>query len=142
MLRFVINNKIVETDMHPGAILIDFIREALRLTGTKEACREGECGACTVLVGSIDDNGRVSYKSCASCILPIGEVRNSHIVTVEGVNFEKNLNTVQQLIMNNNASQCGFCTPGIVLSLTGFCLTSKDFSYDDAIDSLDGNLCR
>ena len=142
MLRFVINDQLVETDMPSGTILIDFIREALKLTGTKEACREGECGACTVLVGSLDNKSKISYKSCASCILPIGEVKNCHIVTVEGVNFEKNLNIIQQLIMNNSASQCGFCTPGIVLSLTGFCLTSKDFSYDGAIDSLDGNLCR
>ncbi len=142
MLRFVVNGRVVETDMHPGTILIDFIREVLNFTGTKEACREGECGACTILVGSLDANGGVSYKSCASCILPIGNVRNCHIVTIEGVNFEKNLNAVQQLIMDNSASQCGFCTPGIVLSLLGFCLNSKKFSYDDAIDSLDGNLCR
>ena len=108
MLRFVINDEIVETDMHPGTVLIDFIREALKLTGTKEACGEGECGACTVLVGSLDDNGSVSYKSCASCILPIGDVKNCHIVTIEGVNFEKNLNAVQQVMMDNSASQCGF----------------------------------
>lgn len=89
MLRFVINDQIVETDMHTGTILIDFIRDVLKLTGTKEACREGECRACTVLVGSLDDNGNISYKSCALCILPIGDIKNCYIVIIEGVNFKK-----------------------------------------------------
>ncbi len=141
MIKLIINENTVETNIHPGTALIDFIRENLKLSGTKEACREGECGACSVLVGALNDNDRIIYKSCASCILPIGEVKNCHIVTVEGVNME-NLNTVQQIIMDNSASQCGFCTPGIVLSLIGFCLSSADFSYDDAIDALDGNICR
>ncbi|MCP4176717.1 MAG: (2Fe-2S)-binding protein [bacterium] len=141
MIRCIVNNQYVESDLHPATASIDFIREELKLKGTKEGCKEGECGACTVLVGELRESGNVEYKACASCLLPLGEINNKHLVTVEGVNFEK-LNTVQSAIIDNNASQCGFCTPGIVLALTGYCLSSDDFSYEDAINALDGNICR
>lgn len=140
MLSFIINDRQLHTDAPPGGVLLDFIRDELHLSGTKEACREGECGACTVLVGELNSFG-VSYKACASCILPLGDVNGCHVVTVEGLSGAS-LTAVQRLIVENSASQCGFCTPGIVLSLTGFCLTSAAFSYEDAIDALDGNLCR
>jgi len=136
----IINDKQIHIDVSPGDVLLDLIRDELHLTGTKEACREGECGACTVLVGELQPSG-VSYKACASCILPVGDVSGCHIVTVEGLSG-RDLTTVQRLIVENSASQCGFCTPGIVLSLTGFCLTSATLSYEDAIDALDGNICR
>lgn len=137
---FIVNDAEVRTAAPPGEILLDFIREELRLTGTKEACREGECGACTVLVGTPRPDG-VSYQSCASCLLPLGEVNGCHIVTVEGLGGD-GLTLVQRLIVEHSASQCGFCTPGFVLSLTGFCLNSAAFSPEDALDALDGNICR
>ncbi|MDP2865345.1 MAG: FAD binding domain-containing protein, partial [Elusimicrobiota bacterium] len=93
------------------------------------------------LVGSRQADGSAAYKACASCLLPIGDVDGCHVVTVEGLAGEP-LTLVQKLIVENSASQCGFCTPGIVLSLTGFCLGSKTLSYDDAINALDGNICR
>jgi xanthine dehydrogenase small subunit len=141
MIRCIVNNKIVETSLCSGDVALDLIREELRLTGTKEGCREGECGACTILLGELQENGQVEYKACASCLLPVGEVEGKHIVTVEGLNLEL-LTPVQQVIFDSNASQCGFCTPGIILSLTGFLLSSENFDYKDAIDALDGNICR
>ncbi len=143
MVKFILNNSLVETQCSSGTVLLDLIREDFKLTGTKEGCREGECGACTILLGELAEDGSMKYKACASCLLPVGEVNNKHVVTVEGLNMESGLlNAVQQAIFDNSASQCGFCTPGIVLSLTGFLLTSKDFNYDDAITALDGNICR
>jgi len=141
MLSFILNQRAVTTEERPGMVLLEFIRGVACLSGTKEACREGECGACTVLVGARQADGSVAYKACASCLLPIGDVDGCHIVTVEGLIGEP-LTLVQQLIIDNSASQCGFCTPGIVLSLTGFCLGSSTLSYEDAIDALDGNICR
>ena len=141
MIKCIVNNKTVETSLHPASITLDLIREELRLTGTKEGCREGECGACTILLGELQKNGQMKYKTSASCLLPIGEIENKHIVTIEGLNSEL-LTPVQQSVFDNNASQCGFCTPGIVLSLTGFLLSSQDFNYQDAINALDGNMCR
>jgi xanthine dehydrogenase small subunit len=141
MLSFILNQRVVRTDERPGMVLLEFIRGVACLSGTKEACREGECGACTVLVGARQADGRMAYKACASCLLPIGDVDGCHIVTVEGLIGEP-LTLVQQLIVDNSASQCGFCTPGIVLSLTGFCLGSKELSYEEAVNALDGNICR
>jgi len=141
MLSFILNQRVVSTEERPGMVLLEFVRGVACLSGTKEACREGECGACTVLVGALQADGGVAYKACASCLLPIGDIDGCHVVTVEGLIGEP-LTLVQQLIVDHSASQCGFCTPGIVLSLTGFCLGSPALSYDDAVDALDGNICR
>jgi xanthine dehydrogenase small subunit len=141
MSTFLLNERLVSPSAPPGTVLLDFVREEAGLTGTKEACREGECGACTVLVGAPQADGGVAWRACASCLLPVGDVAGCHVVTVEGLNGP-DLTLVQRLIVEHGASQCGFCTPGIVLSLTGFCLTSPDLSYADAVDALDGNLCR
>lgn len=141
MISFILNGRIVRTEENPAMALLEFIRDVSCLSGTKEACHEGECGACTVLVGRMDKSGRINYRACASCILPIGDVAGCHVVTVEGLSG-KDLTLVQKLIVENNASQCGFCTPGIVMSLTGFCFASERFSYEEALNALDGNLCR
>jgi xanthine dehydrogenase small subunit len=141
MIGFILNQRAVRTDERPGMVLLEFIRGVACLSGTKEACREGECGACTVLVGTRQADGTVAYKACASCLLPIGDVDGCHIVTVEGLVGEP-LTLVQRLIVEHNASQCGFCTPGIVLSLTGFALGSPALTYEEAVNALDGNICR
>jgi xanthine dehydrogenase small subunit len=141
-IRFIMNDRQVETLLPPGAVVLDFIRQQQRLLGTKEGCKEGECGACTVLLGQLKDN-EVQYKAVASCLLPLGELEGKHIVTVEGLNTGSlSLTPVQQALVDEGASQCGFCTPGIVMSLTGFFLTGKTLDYCEAIDALDGNICR
>ena len=99
-------------------VLLDFIRYHQHLTGTKIGCREGDCGACTILTGEIID-GKLRYRSATSCLMPMGNVHGKHIVTIEGINME-NLNPIQQLMCDEGATQCGFCTPGFVMSLAGF----------------------
>ncbi|MHB0994861.1 MAG: FAD binding domain-containing protein [Elusimicrobiales bacterium] len=141
MTSFILNERPVRTDERPGLTLLEFVRDVSCLSGTKDACREGECGACTVLVGSPRADGAVAYKACASCLLPLGGVDGCHVVTVEGLGGDP-LTLVQRLIVEHSASQCGFCTPGIVLSLTGFALGSPSLSYEDALNALDGNICR
>jgi len=140
MLSFILNQRPIRTDERSGMVLLEFVRDVTCLSGTKEACREGECGAGTVLIGRPRPDGTVSYQACASCLLPIGDVAGCHVVTVEGL--LDSLTLVQQLIVDHSASQCGFCTPGIVLSLTGYALTSPTLCYDDAVTALDGNICR
>lgn len=135
-----INREVIETELPAGTPVLDFIRHHHRLTGTKEGCREGECGACAVLLGERSGNC-MFYKTAASCMLPLGELAGKHLVTVEGVNGDS-LTPVQQVLVKHGASQCGFCTPGIVLSLTGFFLTSPGLDLTDAEDALDGNICR
>ncbi|MCP4151427.1 MAG: 2Fe-2S iron-sulfur cluster binding domain-containing protein [bacterium] len=139
-IRCIVNNREVETSLAPGNVTLDLIREHLKLPGTKEGCREGECGACTVLIGEHSE-GNVTYKTVASCLLPLGDVHGKHIVTVEGLNNET-LTPVQQALVEEGAVQCGYCTPGLVLSLTGFLLNSENREYSDAIDAIDGNICR
>src|ERR1700754_1606940 len=87
MIRFLLNNKLVQTDEPPGMLLLDLIRYGEFLTGTKIGCREGDCGACTVLVGELK-NGKLHYQSMTSCLLPIGNAHGKHTVTVEGINMD------------------------------------------------------
>ncbi len=129
------------TDLPPGMVLLDFIRYQQHLMGTKIGCREGDCGACTVLAGGIV-NGELEYESMTSCLLPLGNVQGKHIVTIEGVNFPNELNPVQKAMADCGATQCGFCTPGFVMSLAGFCLSNKEVSTENAIAAVDGNICR
>ena len=139
-ISFICNNETVEDLVHPGLSLLDYLRKEIRLTGTKEGCREGDCGACTVLIGELNGSA-VKYHSVNSCLFPIGDANGKHIVTIEGLRG-KNLSIVQQSFINEWASQCGFCTPGFIVSLTGYFLSSEKFDIDEAVESMDGNICR
>jgi len=140
MISFILNNKIVETQLPEGSLLLDYIRYTKQLTGTKIGCREGDCGACTVLIGSIQHN-KMTYQSMTSCLTPLGNVHGKHVLTVEGLNGAR-LSPVQDLMIQNNGTQCGFCTTGFVMSLTGFVLAEEMPHYDNAIKAIDGNICR
>lgn len=139
MIEFILNNQVIKTSAGTGITLLDFIRNFQKLKGTKIGCREGDCGACTILVGDLVSN-RIVYQSITSCISPLGNAAGKHIVTVEGINLPKELNTVQKAMVDNFATQCGFCTPGFVVSMTGFALeNNNNMTCNDAIS---GNICR
>ena len=138
MLQFILNDKTIATDNPSGMTMLDFIRYYQHLMGTKIGCREGDCGACTVLVGEIVDD-KLVYESMTSCLLPIANANGKHIVTIEGINFPDTLNPIQLAMADEGATQCGFCTPGFVVSLAGFCLSNKS---ENAIAAVDGNICR
>jgi len=147
LIQFILNDNEISTDLPPGELLLDFIRYHKHLTGTKIGCREGDCGACTVLIGEIIDN-ELRYRSVTSCLTALGNINGKHVVTVEGLNLANEredaakLNPVQQAMYNEGATQCGFCTPGFVVSLAGFCLSDTEKNYENAIASIDGNICR
>ena len=140
MIEFILNNKPIKTIQPSGALLLDFVRYEQSLTGTKIGCREGDCGACTVLIGDLID-GKLNYQQVTSCLTPLGNVQGKHVVTIEGLNMES-LSPVQQYMVDESGSQCGFCTTGFVVSLTQFCLANSAPTYKDAIASIDGNICR
>src|SRR5215813_9386474 len=148
MIRFILNNHDIETNLPPGITVLDFVRYHQNLKGTKIGCREGDCGACTVLVGELV-GGSIKYRSMTSCLMPLANAAGKHIVTVEGINPEDgSLTPVQQAMVDESGTQCGFCTVGFVMSLTGFCMdhvssphVSKG-SVEMAISSVDGNICR
>jgi xanthine dehydrogenase small subunit len=137
MIQFILNDKPISTDVAPGLTLLDFVRYHRHLTGTKIGCREGDCGACTVLIGELSDD-KIRYRSVTSCLMPVANAQGKHVVTIEGINSNE-LNPVQQAMSDEAATQCGFCTPGFVMSLTGFCLQDV---HSDSVAAIDGNICR
>lgn len=132
-MRFVVNGHPVETDADPCTRLIDFLREDLRLTGTKEGCGEGECGACSVLL-----NGRLVN----SCLVLLGQCEGAEVTTIEGIGSGEALHPVQRAMMEVGAIQCGFCTPGLVLAAVA--LLQEDPCPDPLAirRAIEGNLCR
>ncbi|MGJ8571844.1 MAG: xanthine dehydrogenase small subunit [Hoeflea sp.] len=142
-IRFRLNDQTVElSGISPDLTLLDWLRLDRRLTGTKEGCAEGDCGACTVLVGRID-NGLLSYETVNACIRLAGSLDATHVVTVEYLNRPDGaLSAVQQALVDNHGSQCGFCTPGIVASLHALWLAEPTPTEADIERQLQGNLCR
>jgi carbon-monoxide dehydrogenase small subunit len=117
----------------PFARLLDVLREELRLTGTKEGCGEGECGACTVLV-----DGRLVN----SCLVPIVQVQGATIITVEGLARGEELSSLQAAFVAHNGAQCGFCTPGMLMAATDLLHRCPHPTDGEIRDGLAGNLCR
>ena len=142
MTEFLLNDKKIATELPPGMPLLDFIRYQQHLMGTKCGCQEGDCGACTVLVGTASEKG-VAYRSMTSCLLPLANVQGKHVVTVEGINPpEGALTPVQQAMVDESGTQCGFCTVGFVMSLTAYCLDGQETTPEAATAAIDGNICR
>jgi carbon-monoxide dehydrogenase small subunit/xanthine dehydrogenase small subunit len=126
-MRFVLNGAPTEVTTHPMARLMDVLRMECGLTGTKEGCGEGECGACTVLVDG---------EAVCSCLVPVAQVEGADVLTIEGLNGEHPL---QQLFMNEVGAQCGICTPGMILAALSL---GPEPTLDDIKVALAGNLCR
>ncbi|MBV9242914.1 MAG: FAD binding domain-containing protein [Acidobacteria bacterium] len=140
MIRFILNNENISTSEPSGATVLDFVRYRKNLKGTKIGCREGDCGACTILVGELVGE-KVKYRSMTSCLMPLSNAAGKHIVTVEGINQEDgSLTPVQKALVDESGTQCGFCTVGFVMSLTGFCLEGG--TPEMAVSAVDGNICR
>src|SRR5205085_10778874 len=123
------------------ASLTDFLRYQLPLTGTKVVCAEGDCGACTVLVGRRDADG-LHYETVDACIQFLYQLDGRHIITVEGLGAGKHLHPVQQALVEHHGSQCGYCTPGFVMALTGWFERQAGPNRDGLRMGLTGNLCR
>lgn len=142
-IRFILNGEVVHLgDVPPTLTLLDYLRLHRQLTGTKEGCAEGDCGACTVLVGRLGGKGLV-YESVNACIRFMGSLDACHVVTIEHLSDLNNrLHPVQQAMVDHHGSQCGFCTPGIVMSLYGLWLETPQADAKLIEKTLQGNLCR
>ena len=127
MISFILNEQLVKAIQPDGSTVLDYVRYYKKYTGTKIGCREGDCGACTILVGDFENN-KLVYRTMTSCLMPLVNANGKHIVSVEGINLPagrqgmKELSPVQQAMVDENGTQCGFCTIGFVMSLTGFIL--------------------
>jgi xanthine dehydrogenase small subunit len=141
MTRFWLNDELVETDESPGRLILDYVRKN-RLTGTKEGCKEGDCGACTILVGHLEGD-RVRYEPVTSCLVPLGEMQGKHVVTIEGLNFRRRLSLVQDAMVRFGGTQCGYCTPGFIVSMTWYLMADEaEPTMDGFKAAISGNLCR
>ncbi|TIR19043.1 MAG: xanthine dehydrogenase small subunit [Mesorhizobium sp.] len=141
-IRFILNGgDVALKDVAPDATLLDWLRLNRSLRGTKEGCAEGDCGACTVLVGKLSSEGLV-YESVNACIRFVGSLDGTHVVTVEHLREPGKLHPVQQAMVDFHGSQCGFCTPGFVMSLYGLWMKTPDPSNAVIEKALQGNLCR
>ena len=142
-IRFILNDEEIDlTELKPETTLLDWLRLERRLRGSKEGCAEGDCGACTVLVGRLAGD-EIVYESVTACIRFMGSLHGSHVVTIEHLRGKDGrLHPVQQAMVDHHGSQCGFCTPGIVMSL--YSLWMRDpYPAQAAIEkALQGNLCR
>ena len=132
-VRMRLNGSWVEAETRPDRILLDFIREDLGLTGTKKGCEEGECGACTILM-----NG----KAVASCLIPALKADGTEILTVEGMGRKDRLHPLQQAFLEEGAVQCGYCTPGMLLSAKALLDENPEPTVEEVKEAISGNLCR
>jgi xanthine dehydrogenase small subunit len=142
-VRFVLDGRVVTAEnVAPTTTLLEFLREQLGRTGTKEGCAEGDCGACTVVVGELSDNG-IIYRAVNSCIRFLPTVDGKEVVTVESLKgADGKLHPVQQAMVDCHGSQCGFCTPGFVMSLFALYLERSAVDRAAVTRALAGNLCR
>ena len=125
----------------PRATVLDWLREDMGAKGTKEGCAEGDCGACTVVLARLK-GGRLAYEPFNACILLLGQLDGAELITVEDLAQGGELNPLQQAMVDWHASQCGFCTPGIVMSLFAAYHSGGPQTYASLCDQLAGNLCR
>ena len=143
-LRFILNGQdITLRGVAPNQTLLDWLRLSRSLKGTKEGCAEGDCGACTVLVGRLTPAGGLVYEGVNACIRFLGSLDGCHVVTIEHVaGSDGNLHPVQQAMIDCHGSQCGFCTPGFIMSLYGLWMQTPNPTDQQIEIALQGNLCR
>ena len=135
-----LNKQPVEVDEPADKTVLQFVRER-GLTGSKEGCASGDCGACTVMVGEFVD-GRARYQTINSCITPIGQLAGKHLVTVEGLAHNSALHPAQEQMVLCHGSQCGFCTPGFVMSLANMVETGEAATQGGVLQGISGNLAN
>jgi len=132
-IRFVLNGASISAEVGKKTSLLHLMREQLGLTGVKEGCGIGRCGSCTVIV-----DGR----AVRSCVLPAWRVDGSDVLTIEGLAKDGELDALQSSFMENNAVQCGFCTPGMIMQAKALLMKNPDPSEDEIRKAISGNLCR
>ncbi|PCH94352.1 MAG: xanthine dehydrogenase small subunit [Gammaproteobacteria bacterium] len=150
-VRFLLNNDLVTIEnIDPNLTVLQYLREIQFNTGTKEGCASGDCGACTVVLAELgsdlnaenDNSGKLHYKSINSCITFVGNLHGKQLITVEDLKDGSKLHHAQQTIVDNHGSQCGFCTPGFVMSSFALHKHNKTPNRAEVLEALAGNLCR
>ena len=144
-IKFLLNNELVEiTNLDPNTTVLQYLREEQFKSGTKEGCASGDCGACTIVLAELDseNNGQLKYKSINSCITFVGNLHGMQLITVEDLKEGAKLHHAQQTLVDNHGSQCGFCTPGFVMSSFALHKHNNKPNRAEVLEALAGNLCR
>lgn len=132
-IQFTINGQSKTITSEPERLLLDVIREDLGLTGTKYGCGEGSCRACTVLLDG---------KAVQSCLVPLSAAKGKRIETIEGLSSDGQLHPVQQAFLQEQAMQCGYCVPGMIMQTVALLRSNPSPDRDQIVDALNGNICR
>lgn len=132
-VRFILNNSKVEVEGHGGATLLDALKHELGVVSVKRGCETGECGACTVMLDG---------KPVNACLLPLAKVAGSSVITLEGMREDPIMKELQKQFVSTNALQCGFCTPGMLISLRALIGQRNRITPEDVTRATEGNLCR
>jgi len=142
VIQFLLNRELLsEQTLDPNTTVLQYLREHRGKTGTKEGCASGDCGACTVVVGELDGD-RLRYRTLNSCLTFVSALHGKQLITVEDLKHQGQLHSVQQAMVDCHGSQCGFCTPGFVMSLFALQKSAEGFDKADTHEALAGNLCR
>ena len=142
MIQFLLNRELrTEHALDPNVTVLNYLREHVGKTGTKEGCASGDCGACTVVVGELDGD-RVRYRTLNSCLTFVSSLHGKQLITVEDLKHQGKLHSVQQAMVDCHGSQCGFCTPGFIMSLFALQKNSSGYDKGATMEALAGNLCR
>lgn len=140
-VTFWLNGKEVVEDIPPARTVMDYLHRQKALFGTKCSCNEGDCGACTVVIAQIRD-GKAVYEAVNSCLYSAARLHGKHLITVEGLGSPDHLHPVQQAMLRQHATQCGYCTPGFVMSMFALFATQTLPDDEAVLSALEGNLCR
>ena len=132
-ISFLLNGRPMEMEVQGERRLLDFLREDLHLTGTKEGCGEGECGACTVILDG---------KAVHACLTTVGELDNSQLLTIEGLEQNGELDRLQKAFIKKSAVQCGFCTSGMIMSAKALLMENPHPTQEEIKRAIAGNICR
>ena len=142
MIQFLLNRELrTEHALDPNVTVLNYLREHVGKTGTKEGCASGDCGACTVVVGELEGD-RVRYRTLNSCLTFVSSLHGKQLITVEDLKYQGKLHSVQQAMVDRHGSQCGFCTPGFIMSLFALQKNSSGYDKGATLEALAGNLCR
>ena len=132
-IEFILNGKKINAEVEPNTLLLELLRDKLNLTGTKEGCGNGECGACTILVNDIP---------VRACLMLAVESQGSTIMTIEGIGSAEKLDKIQEAFIESGAIQCGYCSPGFIMATKALLIRYPKPTHSQIIEALSGHLCR